>query len=399
MRVVIVGASVAGVSCLRTLRSSGWDDEIVLVNDELELPYDKPPLSKQVLSRDGAAFDARLLNERELAESGVVRMFGAPAERLDRERRTVTVGGMELEYGVLVIATGARPRRLAGLPESVQVIRSLADAARLRESLSTMQPVLVIGGGVLGLEVAAAARRHGCETTVVDAADRVLARGFSEQVSRAVEWLMRARGVSIRTGVTVRELTRVPDRWVVGLSDGVAVDVATVVACVGTTPNVEWLADSGLPLHDGVLADERGQAANGVFAIGDVSRWRDTNGTHAARTEHWSAASEQGAQVALTIIGRPERPPTPSYVWSDLFDIKIQAVGGARTPRIARLTRANEENGVPHYIELYGDPSGRCVRAEAVNWPRAVIEVRRSLARGQTMEHTLDAVCAVAPRR
>jgi hypothetical protein len=160
-------------------------------------------------------------------------------------------------------------------------------------------------------------------------------------------------------------------------------------------PNVEWLEGSGLAIDDGVLTDSRGRAADQVFAVGDVARWQRPSGENSPRNEHWSAATEQGAQVGLAILDQPVRAPAPPYVWTDLFDIKVQAIGAAPTGEVTSIVSANRQTEAARFVELHANEAGRCVRAEAMNWTRAVIEVRRSLSRDAPMDQIIDAVSAL----
>jgi NADPH-dependent 2,4-dienoyl-CoA reductase/sulfur reductase-like enzyme len=330
--VIIVGASAAGVSTAEALRQLDPAREIVIVGDEHEIAHDRPPLSKQLLEGSWTPDRAELLPAARKDRLDATLMLGHRASGLDLARRRLQIDGREhLEYSELVIATGVRPRRLATeLPLGVFVLRTLADCTALRtEMLMPGAHLVVVGGGLIGLEVAATARKLGIEVTVIEPAPQALGRRFGERAAARLLELHRQRGVRFRFGVGVSELIVDGTERVsaLRLTDGSIIDASVVLVSIGCVPNVEWLQRSGLDLADGVSCDEYCQAAPHIWAAGDVCRWYHSGYRRHVRFEQRLNASQQAAAVAANIVG-PPRPyvPTPFY-WSDQYEVRIQFAG------------------------------------------------------------------------
>ncbi|MFI5615090.1 NAD(P)/FAD-dependent oxidoreductase [Amycolatopsis sp. NPDC051903] len=377
---VVVGASVAGVRVAQALRSRGHEGRIVLVGEEDELPYDKPPLSKGVLAGSAGLDDVRLLTAEDAADEGIELELGRAATRLDLAGSVVHLAdGTELPYTDLVIATGAsaRPAGWEHL-DGVHVLRTAADASALREDLDRGGPLVVIGGGFIGAEVAATARGLGLtEVTVLDATPTLLARSVPAVVGDRVAELHRRNGVRLRLGVKVDGVDRIGGGLRIRLADGSEVDAATVVVGIGAVPNDAWVAGSGLKVDDGIVCDRFGRAASHVFAVGDVSRWQTSRHGSAVRVEHWTNAVEQAAAVAHTLV-HPEDPRahTPvEYVWTDQYDWKIQIVGTPAAGTGGRLLARAEDS----FATVFGT-ADRFAGAVVVNWPQALVGCRRALA-------------------
>ncbi|GHH85250.1 pyridine nucleotide-disulfide oxidoreductase [Streptomyces sulfonofaciens] len=338
-RVVIVGASVSGLTVAETAREEGHTGEIVLVGDETRIPYDRPPLSKQLLSGEWEAERLTLRDQAALDGLGLDLRLGTRARSADAEARTVTLDdGSVLDYGTLVIATGVVPNRLPdghGL-RGVHVLHDIEDALRLREALRSAQRLVVVGAGFLGAEVAAVARKLGLTVTLVDPLPQPLVGALGETVGAMLADVHREHGVDVRCGVAVRAL--VGDGGAVcgvALDDGTQVPADTVLVAVGSRPAVQWLEGSGVPLGrrgadgcDGVLCDGRGMALPGVYAVGDVAAWWDARAGRRHRVEHRLTAAEQARIVGRGLV-RPTaqvEPPVP-FFWSDQYDLKLQVFG------------------------------------------------------------------------
>ncbi|WP_255951189.1 NAD(P)/FAD-dependent oxidoreductase [Streptomyces odontomachi] len=394
--VVIVGSSIAGVRAAQALRTEGHQGRIVLVGAESELPYDKPPLSKQFLSgtRDQAGIG--LLTSAEAATAGIALRLGAAATHLDPAAHRVRLAdGTELGYDTCVLATGAAARPAPWLTAGgVHVLRTLGDGHALRRDLAQggTGHVVVVGGGFIGAEVAATARRLGHDVTVVDPLPLPMARVLGPEVGAHLAALHRRHGVATRFGTGVRSVTGGTGDLRVELADGTVLAARTVVVGIGAVPNDTWLASSGLRLDDGVLCDAycRARGVPDVFAAGDVARWyHPGHGAH-VRVEHWTNAVEQAAQVAHNIT-HPEamRPYAPvEYVWSDQYDFKIQIVGRPAGPAPDAPVPGDPvligrwEGEDARAAALYGDADGRLRAAATVNWPRALLDCRRLVAQG-----------------
>jgi NADPH-dependent 2,4-dienoyl-CoA reductase/sulfur reductase-like enzyme len=330
--VAIVGASIAGVSAAEGLRTRGYQGGITLVDAESRAPYDKPPLSKGALVGDADPQGIALRPSAWYGDNGVDLRLGTRIAGLDtRTRRLRTDTGEEMEYEGLIVATGAAARRLrcSARPEDLPTLRSFGDAARLRAELRPGRHLVVVGGGFIGLEAAASARRLGLEVTVVETADTLLSRVFPASIGQWFADLHEDNGVRIVCGTSVEELTVDASGYKVRLtSETLAADV--VLTGIGAAPAVGWLANSGLELDDGVrCAPDLSTGAPGVVAAGDVARWHNELFGESMRVEHWTNAVEQGRHAAGTLLGDRDAYRAVPYFWTDQHDAKARFVGRA----------------------------------------------------------------------
>ncbi|SEG88124.1 Reductase C-terminal [Thermomonospora echinospora] len=329
--VVVVGGGAAGVAAVESLRREGYGDSLVLLGEEPALPYDRPPLSKQVLTGAWDDERTRLREEGHYADLDV-RLLHGRACALDAERRLVRLDdGSDLAFDGLVIATGVQPRRL---PEGhrlagVHVLRSHPDLVELRTAFRACRRVVIVGAGFLGMEVAASARGMGLDVTVVDPLPQPMIRQVGPEVAAAVAGLHRDRGVDVRTGAGVGGLQGEDGQvTAVALSDGTVLPADCVLVAIGAVPAVEWLSGSGLPLGDGVECDEYCRAAPGIYAAGDVASWINPRYGRRMRLEHRMNATEQGAAAAHNLLHGDVKPFSPlPYFWTDQYEVKIQAHG------------------------------------------------------------------------
>lgn len=299
---------------------------------------------------------------------------------------------------MLVIATGASARPSPWQPDSgVHVLRGLGDALALRAALADPGPVVVVGGGFLGGEVASTATRLGRAVTLVDPVPVPMGRLLGEQAGRLFLELHARHGVRVRTGLGVEAVRGRAGALEVELTDGERLAAATVVVAIGARPGDGWLADSGLLVDDGVVCDADGCAhgARDVFAVGDVARWTPGGGGAPARVEHWTSAVEQAAHVARAVV-RPEdtHPYAPvPYVWTDQHDWRAQLLGRPGDGAPAAVL------GAPPgpYAVLYGGPAGALVGALVVGWPRAVGITRKALAGGAPLASAQERLSAALP--
>jgi NADPH-dependent 2,4-dienoyl-CoA reductase/sulfur reductase-like enzyme len=324
--VVVVGASAGGLASAEGLRRAGHTGRITLVGAEPHLPYDRPPLSKQVLAGQWEPDRLPLRPQADIEALGLDLRLGVTATGVDPRARTVALdSGEEVAYDTLIVATGVRPRRLPG---GGHVLRSLEDALVLRDRLRPGRRLAVVGAGFLGAEAAAVARGLGCDVTVVEPAPVPLAQAVGAEVGEVLTQAHRERGVDLRTGVGV---TQVHDGGL-ELEDGTTVEADEVLVAIGSVPNVEWLASSGLPVADGLVCDEYCAAAPDIYGVGDVARWHNPLFGTSMRIEHRTHAGEQGIAVARNLLSpAAHRPFAPvPYFWSDQYDMKIQAYGYLR---------------------------------------------------------------------
>ena len=400
-RIIIVGASLAGLRAAETLRAEGFAGTITVVGDESRAPYDRPPLSKQVLRGEWDADKVALAAGRN-DDLDLTWERGVAAAGLDLEWRTVALAdGRTLPFDGLVIATGAAPRHIPDtehLP-GVHALRTLDDALAVRDALDAgASHVLVVGAGFIGAEVAASCRERGVRVTMVEPLPAPLARVLGPEMGEVVADLHREHGVDLRVGTGVASIAAGDGgaHLRVDLTDGSAEDVDLVVVGIGVSPNTAWLHGSGLLIEDGVLCDETTLAAPGVVACGDVARWPNPLFGEVMRVEHWEHALDMGAHAARRLLAgdEPGEPFAPvPFFWSDQYDRKIQLAGRVRpTDQIEVVAGSLEDR---RFCALYGR-DGRVVGALTVNMPARVIRYRRQIAEGLTWDDALAAVAEAA---
>jgi NADPH-dependent 2,4-dienoyl-CoA reductase/sulfur reductase-like enzyme len=329
-RIVVVGAAAAGLTAAETLRREGFDRQITLVGDELHLPYDRPPLSKQVLSGVWETDRIALRKDSVYAESSIGVRLGVRATGLDTSSREVQLAsGESLGYDGLIIATGVQPRLLPfghSLP-GVHVMRTLDDALALRKSFTAGARLVVVGAGFLGCEAAASAVRLGLSVTLVDPLPQPMVRQFGSDIGALISALHTSQGVSVRTGVGVSSISGTSHVTGVVLSDGTTVDADVVLVAIGASPATGWLESSGLTLDNGIVCDAYCSAAPSVYAAGDVASWYHEGYGSQMRIEHRMNATEQGMAAARNLLGASVPFSPLPYFWTDQYDAKISAFG------------------------------------------------------------------------
>jgi phthalate 3,4-dioxygenase ferredoxin reductase subunit len=380
---VVVGASIGGVRVVQALRRKGFEGRIRLVGDEPDPPYDRPPLSKGALA--GTQPDAvPLLTAGQARDLGVELHLGTAVTAVEPGRKRVTLAdGSTLPCDVAVVATGARARRPPWpVGDGVHLLRTLRDCRALRTGLAAGGPVVVVGAGFVGSEVAATCRSLGLPVTLVDPEPQPMARVVGPDTGRLLADLHRRHGTGTRFGVGVTGVRGRRGDLAVDLTDGTALACAVVVVGIGAEP-----------VDGGIACDGHGRTATpGVYALGDVAAWRDPGTGVARRIEHWTNAVEQAAVVAAAVTGAPGDPHRPSgFVWSDLYDWTLHVAG---TPtagtQVARLVR---DGG---FLTVTADAAGRVRGGVAVNWPKASVALRRALTRGEAWTAIPDRLAAPA---
>jgi 3-phenylpropionate/trans-cinnamate dioxygenase ferredoxin reductase subunit len=401
--IVVVGAALAGLRAVETLRAAGFDGRLVLIGAEEHLPYDRPPLSKELLAGTCEPERIRLREAASYAALDVELLLGTTAAALDIRERTVTVNGSRrIRYDGLVIATGTRPRTLpfGAYPAGVHTLRTLDDCLAIRRALDADPRVVVVGAGFIGAEVAATCRQRGHAVVLVEPLPGPLFRVLGAEVSGALAALHADHGVDLRLGTGVVGLRGSDHVEEVVLSDGHTVPADLVVVGVGVTPATEWLTGSGLALDDGVLCDATcATAAPNVVAAGDVARWYHPLLGGYLRVEHWTNATEQGEAAALRLLhGEAAAPYAPvPYVWSDQYEVKIQVSGWpAAGDEVAVVHGALAER---RFVVLYGR-AGRLVGAVAFNQPRLLLSYERLIAERRPFHEVVGAAGGPSrPRR
>ncbi|WP_229812426.1 NAD(P)/FAD-dependent oxidoreductase [Lentzea flava] len=318
----MVGASAAGLATAEALRRKGYTGRLTILGAEPHLPYDRPPLSKQVLSGAWEPAKAQLRPAEALAALDAEFVLGDPAVHLDVAERAVhTASGRVLEAENVVLATGLRPRTLPGQ----RTLRTLDDALALRSDLPQCKRAVVVGDGVLGAEIAATARQMGVPVTLAGPQQAPMELQLGPVVAGLLAELHTSQGVDLRLGAAV---TGVEDDGVL-LETGDVLPADLVVVAFGSAPATEWLSNSGLVLGNGVVCDSRCRAADGIWAVGDVARWHHETLGRLVRLENRTNATEQAVAVAANILGA-DQPYTPvPYFWTDQFDAKIHVHGFA----------------------------------------------------------------------
>jgi len=377
--VTIVGASLAGVHAARALRADGYDGPVTLIGDEPHEPYDRPPLSKQVLAGE---WDTTRIGLHAADDLDLTWRLGRRATGFTlADRRLVLDGGEEVVVDGLVVATGASPRQLPGTDGmgEVHVLRTLDDCVSLRADLEAgPRRVVVIGAGFIGAEVAATARGLGLDVTLVEALPVPLVRGLGEQMGAVLADVHRDHGVDLRLSTGVEGFVGGDRVEGVRLSDGTTVEAEVVLVGIGVVPNTAWLEGSGLTLDDGVVCDETCLAAPGVTAAGDLARWPSRRWGRSLRIEHWELAIQQGEAAGRRLLRSDEEAaadpfdPVP-WFWSDQYDRKIQLAGvPAPHDRVEVVIGSTDER---RFVALYGH-EGTVTAVLGMNRPRHVMQLR-----------------------
>ena len=398
-RVVVVGASLAGLRAAETLRQQEYSGEIVVVSDESEQPYDRPPLSKKVLSGEWEPDRIRLRKPEILESLDVNWILGDGAVSLDVEQRIVRLrSGREVSFDGVVIATGGQVRRLPGQPDwrGVHELRTLGDSLSLRSELEPGRRVVVVGAGFIGLEVAATAKTRGCDVTVLEGAPAPLIRGLGAEMGRHIARLHEDNGVAIRCDVRVDGFVEGEAGVVAGirLAGGEVIPADVVVVGVGVSPATGWLESSGLEIRDGVVCDETLRAAAGVYAAGDVARWPNRLLGREMRVEHWTNASEQGAAAARNLLAESRGEVGTAYesvpfFWSDQYTSRIQFIGRAEGDETVEVVAGSPDEH--SFVALYHH--GDELRAAlGVSRPKQVMPFSKLLAERASWQRALELV-------
>jgi NADPH-dependent 2,4-dienoyl-CoA reductase/sulfur reductase-like enzyme len=391
--VAVVGASLAGLRAVETLRREGFDGRLVLIGAEPHLPYDRPPLSKDVLAGDLGPDDIGLRHGA-YDELELDLRLGQRAVALDLASHAVELDdGERVGFDGVVLATGAAPRSIPGTPalSGIHVLRTLDDALAIRARLDAGPRVVVVGAGFIGSEVAATCRLRGLDVTVLEALPAPLVRGLGPVLGTVCGELHRDHGVDLRLGVGVAGFEGDGRVERVRLDDGAAVDADLVVVGVGVAPVTDWLATSGLEIDDGVVCDETLLAAPGVVAAGDVARWRNPlfDG-ESMRVEHWTNASEQGVAAAKRLLygdgAAPEAFAPVPFVWSDQYDRKIQSAGAFHGDDEMAIVHGSLEER--RFVAVFGR-AGRIVGVLGFSMPAKVMQYRRLIAERATFHDAL----------
>ena len=390
--IVIVGASLAGLRAAEALRAEGFEGAIRMLGGEDRLPYDRPPLSKQILAGEWQP-DRLVLQPDPVADLDVDLHLATWATGLDADRKVVSTTGGDLDFDGCVLATGSIVRTLPGQPDlaGLHTLRTVDDALALRADLDAGPGrVVVIGAGFIGAEVAATARGRGLDVTILEGLPVPLQRGLGDRMGMRMADVHRAHGVDLRLGAAVEAIEGADRVERVRLADGTVLPADVVVVGIGVRPATDWLDGSGLTLDDGVVCDQRLVAAPGVVAAGDLARWPNQRFDTTMRVEHWENAVEQGRAAALSLLhGAAADPFVPvPWFWSDQYDTKIQLAGWPGADAAVEVVEEDESAG--RLVALYGR-DGKVVAVLGLNRPRQVMQYRMQIEAGLAWD---DAIAA-----
>ena len=396
-RVVIVGGGQAGGRVALSLRERGFHGDITLIAAEPYLPYERPPLSKELLTGAAEPESAFLADAARIADLNISVITATPATGIEPESRQVRlVDGRTLDYDDLVLATGARPRNLVpkGMPEALPVFRSMDDALGLRESLRSGATLAVVGGGVIGLELASSALALGVRPVIIEAADRVMARQIGPAASRFLESLHQNAGTALHLGRHLHGVQRLDGGFVMTLDDGVEIRADYAIAAIGVIPDTTLAEAAGLACDDGIVVDARGQTSRaGIWAAGDVARapvpWSD----RPERQESWRNAELQGNRVAAAILGLEDDAAdvVPGF-WSDQLGHRLQSEGTFEGDEVVRPS----DNGGFAAFHVQGRRLSGCV---VLDNPKLAALTRRAIGRVAEVDPAALVDPATDPRR
>lgn len=384
--VVIVGGGLAAARTAEQLRRSEFTGAITIVSDEDHLPYDRPPLSKEVLRAE--TDDVTLKPAEFYAENNITMLLGNGAKTVDTAAKTLTLAdGSQLGYDELVIATGLVPKRISSFPDlkGIHVLRNFDESLALRKEAGSARRAVVVGAGFIGCEVAASLRSLGVDVVLVEPQPAPLASVLGQTIGDLVTRLHRAEGVDVRCGVGVSEVSGDDKVQKVTLADGTELDADLVLVGIGSHPATAWLDGTGIEVDNGVVCDEVGRAsAPHVWAIGDVASWRDTVGGQ-VRVEHWSNVADQARVLAPSMLGQdPPAAVSVPYFWSDQYDVKIQCLG---EPEATDTVHVVEDDG--RKFLAYYERDGVVVGVVGGGFPGKVMKTRAKIAAGAAITDVL----------
>jgi len=368
---VIVGAGECGARAAFALREQGFDGAVTLIGGEAHLPYERPPLSKAALV--AGAGPKRVAEEERYAEAGIGLLLGRAVSAIDRGAKRVVLGdGAVVAYDRMLLATGARPRALPGVSHGgrVAALRGHDDAVRIRAHLVEGSHIAILGGGFVGLELAASARALGAAVTLVEGLPRVLSRGVPAEIAEVVAGRHAAEGVEILCGAKVARVEELPGEVRILLEDGRVVSASLLVVGIGAVPNTELAEAAGLALDNGIAVDGFLRTSDpDIFAAGDCASCpMPLYGGRRIRLESWRNAQEQGRLAAGNMLGGTEAHSAVPWFWSDQYDMTLQIAGLAD----GAVTTVRREMGEGAFILFHLDADGRLIAASGIGPGNAV---------------------------
>ena len=359
---VIVGGGMAGARAIVSLRANGWGGPITLIGEETLLPYDRPPLSKAMLTEEKEPSPAYLLDESMISSLNAIFVRGARAETIDRKAKAVVLeDGRAIAYDRLLIATGAKPRRLTiEGGELAYTLRDFADGDHLRSRLRASASAAIVGGGFIGLEVAASARKLGCRVTLIEAQPRILMRGVPEEIARVVHARHVEAGVTMEVGTALKSV----ETDGVRLADGRKVEAEIVIAGIGAAPEVALAQAAGLLIENGIACDDQLRTSDPlIFAAGDCCSFpHGLFGGKRMRLEAWRNATDQANVATQNMLGGEKSYLAVPWFWSDQYDLSLQIAGSPADG----VTAIRRQLGPEAFVVFHLDAAGRLVGCSGI---------------------------------
>ena len=387
-RTVIVGTGIAGVSAAAAMRRTGYEGDIDLLGDEPELPYRRPPVSKEIVRGEKTPDEIRIKKADWYEQQSVNLRTGVTVVSIDTEAHVVRLAdGEEVGYDQLLIATGGRARSPWSAP-GIRTLRSLADAPRLQSELTPGSHVIVVGAGLIGSEIAASARTLGCEVTLLETAALPLPRLLPPELGELYVDLHKSEGTDLHTGVLVSSIETNGDQTVVRASDGRTWSAPVVVVAVGMEPNVELAEAAGIEVANGIVVDEFGRtSAPDVFAAGDVANQPNgvLGGRH--RVEHWQGAQNHGTAIGKIMAGGDLPFVEVPWCWSDQYGHNLQVTGWPETSHELVVHGSLVDRDFIAYLLDDGVVRG----AVGIGRPRDIRAAEKWIAAGQHLADALEA--------
>jgi 3-phenylpropionate/trans-cinnamate dioxygenase ferredoxin reductase subunit len=391
--IVIVGGGAAALAAAEELRERNYEGALTIIGEERGEPYDRPPLSKQVLAGTWEPERATLYSQSRIHDLEATILSGVKANAIDSREHTISADfDREVHFDAAILATGVRPRTLPiNQVRGVQVLRTMEDALMLQKRLRRDAHLLVVGAGFLGLEVAATAKSMGCTVTVVEPMLHPLSDRLGDLAASRLLQLHRDNGVTILVGVSVQSIAEATHAGnnqferdaessesvgIVLLSDGRSLAADTVIVAIGCSPNTEWIGDTAINLDDGIVCDQYCCATADVWAAGDVARWTHRGLGRSLRIEHRMNATEHGRAAARNLLGaREPYVPTP-FFWTDHFTTKVHVMG--IIPSDAEMKTVHGDIHGDSFVVLF-QSEGRSVGALSWNAPRFLMPLRAEI--------------------
>ena len=387
--IVIVGAGQAGASAILELRANKYEGKIILIGDETHLPYERPPLSKDVILKPEDT-KIEILSEEKLADLGVITIRGNGVVKINSDAKTVELqNGGVVAYDKLLLATGGAARRLPNfdaLGKHVYTLRNLEDSQALVPVLQAGKRIVLIGGGVIGLELASSARFKDCEVTVIEMGAMVMGRSSPRILSGFLLEQQKLAGVDVRLETSIADCALEGEEVIITLANGDVLRADAVVYGIGIVPNAQLATDAGLDVNVAIIVNENCQTSNAdIYAAGDVATQLRDCGNH-RRVETWENANLQAGIFARHVMGAEHPMPNPAWFWTDQLDINYQFVGDMAAAEWLVRGEINAEKRAESSFVLFGVTDGIIVGGITVNAAKDMRFLKKLISKNAAFE-------------